>query len=437
MKYKIILLLFCFAVLLTACGKKEKVKINEADVIHQNVNQLTKLIIYDVFSPPVASRIYAYTSLAAYETVRFEKPEEYKSLAPLLNHFGKIPEPEKNKEYDFTLAATKAFFTVARKMTFSVDSFLNHENRIYGAFKENLDDSVYARSVAFGDAVAAVILKRSATDNYAKSRSKPKFLGSNEPGKWRPTPPDYFDGVEYCWGEMSAFVIDSSEQFTPSPPPSYSEDTSSIFFKANMHVYNTAKSLSKEQQDIAKYWDDNPFVMQHAGHMMFANKKITPGGHWIGITEIACKKVNADEVRSAQAYALTSMAIFDSFICCWEEKYRANVIRPVSVINEKIDPDWMPYLQTPPFPEFPSGHSSITRAAATILTHLFGDNFSFLDTSDLEYIGMQREFKSFIQAADEASISRVYGGIHYLHSVNAGAEQGKNIGNYMISKLKL
>jgi hypothetical protein len=236
---------------------------------------------------------------------------------------------------------------------------------------------------------------------------------------------------------MSAFVIDSSAQFVTPPPPPFSEDTTSDFYKANLHVYNLSRSLTKEQEDIATYWDDNPFVMEHAGHMMFANKKITPGGHWIGITEIACRKVNADAVQSAQAYALTSMAIFDAFICCWKEKYKSNVVRPVTVINEMIDPEWMPLLQTPPFPEYPSGHSAITRAAATVLTHLFGDKFSFLDTSDLEYIGMQREFDSFIQAADEASISRVYGGIHYLHSVNAGSEQGKKIGEYMIAKLKL
>lgn len=436
---RLILLFVSLAGLFMACGDKKSVKteINEAELVHQNMNQLTKLIIYDVFSPPVASRIYAYTSLAAYETLRFKEPEKYRPLTPLLNHFDSLPQPDRNVKYNFTLAATKAFFSVARKMTFSVDSFLIHENRVFTAYKNNLDDSVYAHSMEFGDKMANAILKRAATDNYTKSRSKPKFLGSDDPGKWRPTPPDYFDGVEYCWGEMSAFVIDSSSQFSPPPSPQYSEDSGSIFFKANLDVYNMSKSLTKEQREIARYWDDNPFVMEHAGHMMFANKKITPGGHWIGITEIACKKTGADEIRSAQAYALTSMAIFDAFICCWQEKYKANVIRPVTVINEKIDPDWMPFLQTPPFPEYPSGHSTITRAAATILTHLFGDNFAFLDTSDLEYIGMQRTFNSFKQAADEASISRVYGGIHYLHSVNAGAEQGKKIGEYMIRKLKL
>jgi len=282
-----------------------------------------------------------------------------------------------------------------------------------------------------------LILKRAATDNYLQSRGKPKFIGSNLPGKWRPTPPDYLDGVEYCWGDMKTFVLDTSSQFTPPPPLPFSEDRTSKFYQANLEVYNIGRNLTPAQKEIAKYWDDNPFVLEHSGHLMFANKKITPGGHWIGITNIACKQTNADALQTAQAYGLVSVAMFDSFICCWEEKYRSSIIRPVTVINEKIDPNWLPYLQTPPFPEYPSGHSTITRAAATILTHLFGDHFSFLDTSDLEYIGMQRQFNSFIDAANEASISRLYGSIHYRNSIEAGADQGKKVAEYIIKKLKL
>jgi membrane-associated phospholipid phosphatase len=171
--------------------------------------------------------------------------------------------------------------------------------------------------------------------------------------------------------------------------------------------------------------------------MMFVNKKITPGGHWIGITAIACKKTKADAVKTAQAYALTSIALFDAFIAGWQVKYDTKYIRPVTVINDKIDQKWLPMLQTPPFPEYPSGHSDISAASAVILTHLFGDNFEYDDTSDLRYIGMQRHFKSFLKASDETSVSRFYGGIHYLNSVNAGAAQGKQIGEYIWNKLKL
>jgi hypothetical protein len=424
-------------IIICSCKNKNSsiTSISDADILHQNEDKLTQLIIYDVFSPPVASRIYAYSSLASYEAIRNAHPK-YVSVIKQLKGFDAPPEPQKGKKYNFTLSATKAFFTVVHKFTFSVDSIKNYEDGIYGRFKNELDDSTYQRSIAYGEQIGKIILKRAATDNYSQTRGKPKFLGSNDPGKWRPTAPDYMDGVEYCWGTMKTFMLNSSSQFLPPPPPAFSDDKNSIYFKQNLEVYNQSKNLNQQQKDIARYWDDNPFVVEHSGHMMFANKKITPGGHWIGITAIACKKSHADAVKTAQAYALTSIAMFDAFICCWQEKYKSSYIRPVTVINEKIDREWIPMLQTPPFPEYPSGHSTITRAAAVMLTRLFGDHFAFQDTSDLHYIGMQRHFDSFVQAANEASISRFYGGIHYLNSVNVGADQGKKVSDYMIGKLK-
>ena len=421
--------------LFTACNKKESIKISDADILHNNEDQLTQIIIYDVFTPPVASRIYSYSSLASYEAIRYADPK-YNSIVSKMSGFSEMPKPEKGKEYNYTLAATKAFFTVVRKVVFSVDSLDAYENKTYEDFKEALDDSTYARSVSFGEAVGNAVLERSTKDNYKVTRGKPKFLGSNTSGEWRPTAPDYMDGVEAFWGTIKPFALDSSSQFPCPKPIPFSADTNSAFYKQTLEVFNINKNLTPEQKTIAKYWDDNPFVIEHSGHMMFANKKITPGGHWIGITAIACKKSKADAVKTARAYALTSVAMFDSFISCWQDKYKTKVIRPITVINDQIDQQWTPMLQTPPFPEYPSGHSTITRAAATVLTHMFGDNFNFNDTSDLKYIGMQREFNSFVQAADEASISRVYGGIHYIGSVNAGAEQGKKVGEFIIKKLE-
>ena len=429
--------LLCAILVSFSCSRPKLAVISDAEIIHQNEDQLTQLIIYDVFNPPVASRVYAYTSLAAYEALRYNDSSRYPSIIKHLKDFNTIPAPEAGKKYDFTLAATQAFFTVARKVVFSVDSFVQYETRIYNQFKQRLDDSTYANSIAFGNGIAKVMLQRTAVDNYPQSRGKPRYIGSNLPGKWRPTPPDYLDGVEYCWGTMKPFILDSSSQFKPPAPIPFSADTSSEFYRQNIYVYNLAVNLSPTQKEIARYWDDNPFVLEHSGHMMFANKKITPGGHWMGIARTACVKTKADALKSAQVYALTAIALYDGFICCWEQKYRYNVIRPVTVINEKMDPNWSPFLQTPPFPEYPSGHSTITRAASTVLTRLFGDNFSFTDSSELNYIGMKRNFQSFVQASDEASISRVYGGIHYLNSVNEGAEQGRKVGEYLIQKLGL
>lgn len=431
-------LFFTLHLFITGCNPKKGLtkKLPNVDILHQNQNELTQVIIYDVFTPPVASRIYAYTSLASYEAIRFSKPGN-ESIAEKMNEFGTMPVPDSSKKYDFTLAATQAFFTVAHKVTFSIDSLKKYEEVVFENYKNELDQDVYENSIAFGNTVAKVILARADKDNYFKSRGKPKYLGSNAPGKWRPTGPDYLDGVEWCWNEMRPLFLDSASQFFPGPPPLYSTDTNSVFFKAVKEVHQINLNLTEEQKLIAKFWDDNPFVIEHSGHMMFGNKKITPGGHWMGIASIAAKQTNADEVKTAQTYALTAAALFDAFISCWDVKYKWSYIRPITVINEFIDKTWNPLLQTPPFPEYTSGHSTITASAATVLTRLYGDHFAYQDTSDLRYIGIQRHFNSFLEAADECSVSRLYGGIHYRLSIDSGAVCGRRVGNFIVQKLKL
>lgn len=420
-----------------SCKEKAKPLLDDAEILHQNQDQLTQVIIYDVFTPPVASRIYVYASLASYEAIKFSKSNS-ESIAEKLQGFGKMPQPEKGKQYNYTLAATKAFFTVVRNVkVFSVDSLKRYEESVYGSFKDNLDDSTYQRSVAFGDTVGKAILARAKTDGYAKSRGKPKYLGSDEPGKWKPTPPDYMDGVEWCWNTMKSMTLDSCSQFMPARPPAYSTDTNSVFFKQVKEVYDVVNNLTPEQKIITRYWDDNPFAIEHSGHLMFGNKKITPGGHWMGIAAIAARQSKADAVKTAETYALTSVALYDAFISCWDEKYRSSYIRPVTAINQLITPNWVPLLQTPPFPEYPSGHSSISSAAATVLTKLYGDHFAFHDNSDSAYIGLVRDFTSFREASNEAAVSRFYGGIHFTNSNNVGIEIGKKVGAQVLKTLSM
>lgn len=407
--------------------------LTDQNLLHDNMNQLTQVIIHDMFSPPVSSRIYSYTSLAAYETIRFDK-ENYSSLVKGLQGFPEMPSPEKNKKYNYLLAATKAFFTVAEKITFSADTLGNYQDKVLGDFKTLLDEETYDRSIAFGSSVGNRILERTKIDNYKETRGMPKFIGSEEEGKWRPTPSDYLDGLEPNWGTIMPLALDSAAQVKCPAPPTYSVDKASPFYAVVNEVYHIGTHLTSEQREIAKYWDDNPFVLEHSGHLMFGNKKITPVGHWIGITGIAAKMKNLDPVETAKIYAVTSIGMFDVIISCWREKFINNVIRPVTVINDVIDHNWVPLLQTPPFPEHSSGHSGISASAAAILTHRFGDNFAFEDTSDLAYIGMRRNFKSFELAAQEASMSRVYGGIHYRTGVDAGAVQGREVAKFVIRK---
>lgn len=429
-------LLFLAAGAILGCAPKKPFNVNNPEILHQNEDALTQVIIYDVFTPPVASRIYGYTSLAAYEAMRFENPK-YLSLAAQLKGFKAMPQPEKGKTYNYTLAATRALFEVGRHVVFSKDTLKKYEDNLYAKFKDNLDEDTYNRSMAFGEAISKVIIKRADFDNYPQTRGKPKYLGHNGHAEWRPTPPDYLDGVEYCWGTMEPYAIESSQQFPLPHPPLYSEDKNSVYYKQAMEVYQTNKNLTPEQKTIALFWDDNPFVVQHDGHIMYANKKITPGGHWMGITAIACRQAKAGSVKTAQAYALTTMALFDSFICSWEAKYQYSFIRPVSVINETIDHYWLPLLQTPPFPEYPAGHACISMASATMLSKLFGDNVAFMDTTEKRYIGLTRRFDSFQKAAEETAVSRFYGGIHFRNSEHMGSVQGKQVGEFILSKIKL
>ncbi|RPD47438.1 vanadium-dependent haloperoxidase [Paracnuella aquatica] len=409
--------------------------LTDAGLLHRNMKALTEVIIHDAFSPPVASRIYSYTSIAAYEAMRHSKPG-YRSVAGQLNAITQMPQPIEGKEYNYLLAATKAFFTVAEKITFAKDSLIQYQDGLYAQFAGLLDEETYLRSLDFGEAIGQKVLERTTKDYYKETRGMSKFIGTGQMGNWRPTAPDYMDAAEPHWFRVLPLALDSATQFRCPPPPAYSTDTASQFFKYAMEVYQTASNLTAEQKEIARYWDDNPFVMEHAGHVMYATKKITPVGHWIGIAGIASGQKGLNPVETAETYMLTSVAIYDAFIACWEEKYRTQVIRPITVINDLIDAKWQPMLQTPAFPEYTSGHSGISAAAATVLTERFGDNFAFEDTSDLEYIGMKRRFNSFHQAAQEASISRIYGGIHYRSGVEAGNMQGTKIGSFILGKIK-
>jgi len=232
------------------------------------------------------------------------------------------------------------------------------------------------------------------------------------------------------------FAIDSAQQFKPVPPAKFSSDKKSDFYKEALLVYETGNNLTEEQREIAFFWDCNPFMMNVKGHVMFATKKISPGGHWMNITHVACEQVHATFTQSAEAYARVSIALIDAFISCWDEKYRSNLIRPETYINQYIDEDWVPTLQTPPFPEYTSGHSVISAASATTLTNLFGDNFEYTDSTEVAFGLPPRSFKSFYDACEEAAISRMYGGIHYLPACQVGIMEGKEIGTFILKKIK-
>jgi hypothetical protein len=193
--------------------------------------------------------------------------------------------------------------------------------------------------------------------------------------------------------------------------------------------------MDTEHRTIAAFWDCNPFALENNGHMAVGMKKISPGAHWMGITGIACEQAKVDFAKAMRINTVVAVGLMDGFICCWDEKFRSDRIRPETAIRKYLDPNWKPFLQTPPFPEYLSGHSTISSTSATILTHYFGDHFKYTDTVENRYGLPARTFNSF-QAAIEAGISRFYGGIHFMDAIDNGRLQGLKVGAWVLWKLE-
>jgi hypothetical protein len=431
--------------LLAGCGPTHQPE--ALDQFHQTQlqawnKQLTDVIISDIFTPPVASRIYAYCNIAAYEVVA-ACDETYRSTAFQFTDFQEVPAFEPGQAYYFPLASVVAFSTVAKKLVFAEEKIEAYEQEYLRKVKDiGIDKAIYDRSVAYGRLVGEHVLAWSNEDGYKQRQALPRHVLSVEPGKWQPTPPDYMQGIEPHWNTIRPFLLDSANQFAPPPPTPFDTVPGSKFYQEAMEVYQIAKTIREandpddERIAIARFWDCNPNISYTKGHVMFFHQKISPGGHWISIASIGARVLNLDFTRQAETFMATSVALADAFISCWAEKYKSDLVRPVTYIDKYIEPGWEPLLQTPAFPEYTSGHSVISASAATMLTHLLGDHVAFSDSTELEFGLPPRQFKSFFHASNEAAMSRMYGGIHYRPACELGVEQGKKVGQFIVQKLK-
>ena len=403
----------------------------------KTVKKLNDVVLENNFPPMIAARNYVYASIAAFECIA-AGDDNYISLSGQIKHMPAMPKPKTN-DIDFDLAAILSFTKVGNAVTFPEGSMMGY----YGDIKKMADsigisEAVIKNTVEFSDSIVSAILAWSKKDNYAQTRSAERYtVLYNVPGRWIPTPPAYATAIEPHWGEIRPMIMDSASQFRPVPPPVFDvTNKNSAYYKAMMEVKNVGDSLTDEQKHIADFWDDNPVKTNVVGHVMFVTKKFSPPGHWMNIIGIGAKAAKADFRTTVAAYAETAVALFDAFISCWHEKFIVNYVRPETVINT-IDENWHPYIQTPPFPSYTSGHATNSAAAAEVMTHWFGDNLSFTDTSLLEFGIKNREIKSFRGAAQEAAMSRLYGGIHYRFDNENGTAAGKKLGEYVVSRLKL
>ena len=429
---KFFFLLLLSTSLFLSCEDKKKIFFDRNNLQSNCVKNLTEIIVHDIFSPPVSSRIYAYCNLAYYEAIKLSDTSA-SSLTNQLNGFLKL-ELISSQKIDYDVVAVLAFFTTAKALVFSKDSVSQKLESYLSIFKSNLTTETFANSVLLAKNISNNILKRAGEDMYKITRGMPKYSVYNDESKWQQTPPDYFDAIEPNWKLIKPLLLDSAAQFRPVAATTFNTNKKSVFYKEMLDVYEKSKTLSLTEDTIAHFWDDNPFVTNHKGHFTFATKKTTPVGHWMGIVSILSNKKKA--IETAYLYASVSVVIFDSFISCWEEKYESRKIRPVTAIRITIDDTWEPLLQTPPFPEYTSGHSVISSAAAVVIENIVGKNIAYTDSTENEYLGLVRTFASVAEAANEAGISRFYGGIHFLSAITEGKKQGASIGNYYNTKIK-
>lgn len=378
------------------------------------------------YSPPVAARAFAYIGVAAHEALASGNPALL-SLAGQVNALAPPPAREAGAHDEAsvlqaTLAASaQAFFsntgpTGQRAMTKLAESL--GKKAMAG-----IAEDVVARSVSHGQAVAAHVLAWSLDDGGAvvENMGFPQsYTPSTDPQDWVPTSLIRQQQAPLLpnWGQNRTFAMPAGSTCALPGPPAYSEDPASDLYKAAMEVYQTVKSLTDDQKLTARFWSDDPMLSS------------TPPGHWISIAiELADQMgMPADDI--APMMAVLGVAMADAFIGCWNAKFQFNTLRPVTYIRRHIDPKWEPLLNTPPFPEYPSGHSTVSAAAAIVLTAVFGENFAFDDlTHEAEGLPIRR-FNSFAEAAEDAAMSRLYGGIHFRFGNEAGTTQGRCIGAY-------
>jgi hypothetical protein len=382
------------------------------------------------YSPPVASRAFAYFGVTAFEAVAGGSGE-LRSLGGQLNGFGVPPPREAGKIFDdavvlqTALAATvKSFFENTGPTGQRVMAAL--ETKLRARVADGLPADVVALSEAHGRALAGHVLTWAQGDGGAviENLGFPlEYEVAKGDGLWVPTSAIPLQQMPLLpnWGANRSFAMPNGAACPLPAPPAYSEDKNSAFYKEALEVYEIKKTLSPEQRAIARFWSDDPMLSP------------TPPGHWISIALQILERDDVGIEKSVEVLARLGVALADAFIGCWQTKYEFDLLRPVTYIRRTIDKSWESAIITPPFPEYPSGHSTQSAAAAVVLTDLFGENFAFEDATHAKDGLEPRHHASFWAAAEEAGISRLYGGIHFRAAIERGLEQGRCIGAHAVA----
>jgi hypothetical protein len=400
---------------------------DKADVYVSALKNITDIMVNDVTSPVAASRYYAYTTMNSYEVVVALRPDQFHTIGKISRSTTSFP-TGLAKEKEVINGTILGMWKTAAAL---LPSGVTLSPKI-----DSLSKSLPKPILLVIDQIVGKVVSMAMKDGFLQLNNLKRYTPKRGSGFWQPTGPAFMPPVEPHWNTISTLVLDSANQFVPLPPIPFNVDKNAPFYLLLKEVYDIVRSKDKEKEAIANFWDCNPYHISQIGHVEFGTKKISPGGHWIGITGIACKKEKRSMEETALIHSLVAMTLHDAFIACWDEKYRSHRVRPETTIREFIDKSWKPILQTPPFPEYLSGHSVASSAASIILIKIFGDSFSFDDDVEVEFGLPVRSFSSFSEAALEASMSRLYGGIHFRDAIEQGIWQGKQVGQFVTHRLK-
>jgi membrane-associated phospholipid phosphatase len=351
------------------------------------------------------------------------------SLAGQLNGLSALPSRTNGKKYAPPICANAAMANVIRSLYANasaanlarIDS-LENANDLNN--QTGFDAAMLQRSRDFGHSIGNAVFNWSTTDGGYQAylnNFPPSYLPPAGLGLWTPTPPAYSPAMLPYWGSNRTFVAaDAPGPIDPPAPPAYSTNTSSQFYLAAMQVYNTVNNLTQAQMDIANYWADG-------------GGTITPPGHNIAMVSQTIQENSLDLGEAATLFAKAGIALNDAGIVCWRSKYNVSLQRPITYIRNNINASWNSYIGTPPFPSYTSGHSSFSGACAKILEASFGSNYAFTDNTKVPYGFAPRSFTSFHAAAEEAAVSRLYGGIHYSFDNTNGYNCGVLIANNVLA----
>lgn len=438
-----------------ACGgESEPIAQERMEVISPNAStfpttfarqwmaNLTNSVKNDSVSPPVAARTYAYGAIAIYESVVHGMPG-YQSLAGQLNGLDSLPTPNPALQYDWpsVLAQTmhrvvnEGVYTYPNRVFFEhttlSDASLKSLGRVQLGYRhtQGVPDDVMLNSVTYADQLADALIAWSNADGYYALRYK-GFIPPKGPDKWVPTGFSDTDKVvnplEPYFGDLRPLVLTSGSECSPAnlgvAPPAFSTDPSSEMYQEAQLVRDTEVNLDDEQREIARFWADGPGATP------------TPPGHWLALATKFLRPTNL--ANAAAGYVWVSMGFYDSFIAVWESKYDYNLMRPITYIRRHIDPGWQTFLDTPPFPAYVSGHSGVSAASAVLFTDYFGSG-GFTDDTKLRRGFAARTFTNFTDAAEEAAVSRLYGGIHWNFDDEHGMDLGECVGNAIVDRVSL